>query len=211
MHRGGDVELGVAHPETRAVGAHLRADHRPGRRLVGERLEVRLLLLAADVQGVADRVGAQPLQPGDLRRELVRRFADRVAGYFRPRLPKRANPIELQGGATVRLGTASWTDPTMTAGTVFYPKGADSAEERLTFDVQPLLAIIEQRPDPIPFFGELLFWLFLSAFAVLLGAELNAELELQTRRDTTVGPPQPLGQRGAYVADNVAGSPDNPA
>jgi membrane protein len=57
----------------------------------------------------------------------------------------------------------------------------------------------------------LLFWLFLSAFAVLLGAELNAELELQTRRDTTVGPPQPLGQRGAYVADNVAGSPSDSA
>ena len=57
----------------------------------------------------------------------------------------------------------------------------------------------------------LLFWLFLSAFAVLLGAELNAELELQTRRDTTVGPPQPLGQRGAYVADQVAHSPDDPA
>jgi membrane protein len=49
------------------------------------------------------------------------------------------------------------------------------------------------------FFGVivLLVWLFLSAFAVLLGAELNAELELQTRRDTTVGPPQPLGERGA--------------
>jgi membrane protein len=62
------------------------------------------------------------------------------------------------------------------------------------------------------FFGVivLLLWLFLSAFAVLLGAELNAELELQTRRDTTVGPPQPMGERGAYVADNVAGSPDDP-
>jgi membrane protein len=56
----------------------------------------------------------------------------------------------------------------------------------------------------------LLFWLFLRAFAVLLGAELNAALELQTRRDTTVGPPQPLGQRGAYVADHVAVSPDDP-
>ena len=56
----------------------------------------------------------------------------------------------------------------------------------------------------------LLFWLFLSAFAVLLGAELNAELELQTRRDTTVGPPQPLGRRGAYVADHVADAPDAP-
>ena len=62
------------------------------------------------------------------------------------------------------------------------------------------------------FFGVivLLFWLFVSAFAVLLGAELNAELELQTRRDTTVGPPRPLGQRGAYVADHVAESPDDP-
>jgi membrane protein len=57
----------------------------------------------------------------------------------------------------------------------------------------------------------LLFWLFLSAFAVLLGAELNAELELQTKRDTTVGPPRPLGERGAYVADHVAGTPDDPA
>jgi membrane protein len=62
------------------------------------------------------------------------------------------------------------------------------------------------------FFGVvvLLFWLFLSAFAVLLGAELNAELELQTSRDTTVGPPQPLGGRDAYVADHVARSPDAP-
>ena len=61
------------------------------------------------------------------------------------------------------------------------------------------------------FFGVivLLFWLFLSAFAVLLGAELNAELELQTRRDTTVGAPEPMGRRGAFVADNVAGSPDD--
>jgi membrane protein len=48
-------------------------------------------------------------------------------------------------------------------------------------------------------------------FAVLLGAELNAELELQTRRDTTVGPPQPLGGRGAYVADHEAELPDAPA
>jgi membrane protein len=63
------------------------------------------------------------------------------------------------------------------------------------------------------FFGVivLLFWLFLSAFAVLLGAELNAALELQTKRDTTVGPPRPLGERGAYVADHVAGTPDDPA
>ena len=50
----------------------------------------------------------------------------------------------------------------------------------------------------------LLFWFYVSAFVVLLGAELNAEMELQTERDTTTGPPQPMGRRGAYVADHIA-------
>jgi membrane protein len=49
----------------------------------------------------------------------------------------------------------------------------------------------------------LLFWLYASAFVVLLGAEVNAEMELETMRDTTTGPPAPMGQRGAYVADHV--------
>lgn len=47
----------------------------------------------------------------------------------------------------------------------------------------------------------LLTWSYLSAFAVLLGAELNAELERQTSRDTTAGPVRRLGERGAAVAD----------
>jgi len=47
----------------------------------------------------------------------------------------------------------------------------------------------------------LLTWSYLTAFAVLLGAELNAELERQTVRDTTRGPERSLGQRGAAVAD----------
>lgn len=50
----------------------------------------------------------------------------------------------------------------------------------------------------------LLFWLYASAFVVLLGAELNAQLELQTEEDTTTGRPRPMGERGAYVADHVA-------
>jgi membrane protein len=49
-----------------------------------------------------------------------------------------------------------------------------------------------------------LMWFYISAFVVVLGAELNAELELQTWRDTTTGPDRPMGRRGAYVADNVA-------
>ncbi|MET0241190.1 MAG: YihY/virulence factor BrkB family protein [Sphingobium sp.] len=49
-----------------------------------------------------------------------------------------------------------------------------------------------------------LMWLFLSAYAVLIGAEVNAETERQTMVDSTVGPDQPIGQRGAVMADNVA-------
>ena len=44
-----------------------------------------------------------------------------------------AEPITAPGGGHIRIGTASWTDPTMTATGVFYPTGADSAEERLQF------------------------------------------------------------------------------
>ena len=50
----------------------------------------------------------------------------------------------------------------------------------------------------------MLTWFYLSAFAVLFGAELNAELERQTTRDTTEGPARPAGHRGAAVADTVA-------
>ena len=44
-----------------------------------------------------------------------------------------SEPIEVKGGGTIRIGTASWTDPTMTAAGVFYPVGADTAEERLHY------------------------------------------------------------------------------
>ena len=47
-------------------------------------------------------------------------------------------------------------------------------------------------------------WIWLSAMVVLAGAELNAEMEHQTARDTTTGPERPLGQRGARMADTVA-------
>jgi membrane protein len=49
----------------------------------------------------------------------------------------------------------------------------------------------------------LLLWLWLTAYAVLLGAEINAESEQQTIRDSTTGAPRPLGRRGAVKADSV--------
>lgn len=52
----------------------------------------------------------------------------------------------------------------------------------------------------------LLVWFLLSSYAVLIGAELNAEMERQTRKDTTKGPEKPLGARGAYAADTVGES-----
>ncbi|HKG57460.1 MAG TPA: DUF72 domain-containing protein [Candidatus Limnocylindrales bacterium] len=55
----------------------------------------------------------------------------------RERLPDiedaAVEPINPPSGGTIRIGTASWTDPTMTAPGVFYPTGQDSAEERLTY------------------------------------------------------------------------------
>jgi membrane protein len=50
----------------------------------------------------------------------------------------------------------------------------------------------------------LLTWLYLSAYLLVFGAELNSELEHQTARDTTKGPEKPLGTRGAWSADHVA-------
>ncbi|WP_174286538.1 YihY/virulence factor BrkB family protein [Sphingomonas bacterium] len=47
------------------------------------------------------------------------------------------------------------------------------------------------------------FWLWLSGFVFLLGAELNSQLERRTAKDTTTGPPAPPGERGAAVADAV--------
>lgn len=49
-------------------------------------------------------------------------------------------------------------------------------------------------------------WIWLSATIVLIGAEVNAEMEQQTARDTTTGPEQAPGQRGAAKADAVAGA-----
>jgi membrane protein len=50
----------------------------------------------------------------------------------------------------------------------------------------------------------LMTWLWLSVTIVLVGAELNSEVEHQTAKDSTTGHPRPMGDRGAYMADHVA-------
>lgn len=49
----------------------------------------------------------------------------------------------------------------------------------------------------------LLFWLYLSSFVILIGAEFNSEIEHQTSVDTTTGKPNPMGKRGAHQADDL--------
>ena len=54
----------------------------------------------------------------------------------------------------------------------------------------------------------LLMWFYLTGYVIILGAEINSEMERQTRVDTTAGPEKPMGQRGAYSADTVGPSKD---
>lgn len=49
----------------------------------------------------------------------------------------------------------------------------------------------------------LLVWMWLSTIIVLAGAEINAEIEHQTARDSTEGRGKPIGARGARMADEV--------
>ncbi|WP_372633653.1 YihY/virulence factor BrkB family protein [Fodinibius sp.] len=50
----------------------------------------------------------------------------------------------------------------------------------------------------------LMLWFYITAYVILLGAEINSEMEHQTRKDTTIGKDRPMGQRDAYHADHVA-------
>lgn len=49
----------------------------------------------------------------------------------------------------------------------------------------------------------LMVWIWISVVILIVGAELNAELEHQTARDSTTGAPRPMGERGAMVADTL--------
>ncbi|MEX2573703.1 MAG: YihY/virulence factor BrkB family protein [Balneolaceae bacterium] len=49
----------------------------------------------------------------------------------------------------------------------------------------------------------LMVWFFITAYAILLGAEINSEMEHQTRTDSTIGEDKPMGEREAYHADHM--------
>lgn len=66
------------------------------------------------------------------------------------------------------------------------------------------LASYDATYGPLAAVVGVMMWFFVTVYVVLLGAELNAELEMQTVLDSTQGPPRPIGERGAYVADHVA-------
>jgi membrane protein len=49
----------------------------------------------------------------------------------------------------------------------------------------------------------LMMWFYISSFVILLGGEINAEIEHQTKKDSTKGEPKPMGQRNAQMADTM--------
>jgi membrane protein len=50
-----------------------------------------------------------------------------------------------------------------------------------------------------------MLWFFITAYAILLGAEINSESEYQTACDSAIGPEKPMDSRGACHADHVGG------
>ncbi|MFL5784674.1 MAG: YihY/virulence factor BrkB family protein [Bacteriovoracaceae bacterium] len=54
----------------------------------------------------------------------------------------------------------------------------------------------------------LMTWFYLSSFIILLGGEINSELEHQTKKDSTTGRPKPMGTRGAKMADTIGPTAD---
>jgi len=102
-------------------------------------------------------------------------------------------------GPSRRLAAWRWVTPGSIVATLLWLL----ASTLFSFYVQHL-ATYDATYGPLGAVVGVMMWFYVSAFAVLVGAELNAELELQTVRDSTVGEEKPIGARGAYVADHVA-------
>jgi membrane protein len=55
-----------------------------------------------------------------------------------------------------------------------------------------------------------MMWTWISVIILIVGAELNSEMEHQTARDSTTGPEKPIGARGAVMADTLGERSDHP-
>jgi membrane protein len=106
-------------------------------------------------------------------------------------------------GPSRRSAGWHWVTPGSAVATVLWL----IASTLFSFYVEHL-ASYDATYGPLGAVVGVMMWFYVSAFATLVGAELNAELELQTLRDTTAESPsgmeKPIGERGAYVADHVA-------
>ncbi len=102
-------------------------------------------------------------------------------------------------GPSRRQARWTWVTPGSTLATVLWLL----ASAIFTLYVNDI-ANYDATYGPLSTVVAVMMWFWVTFYAVLLGAELNSELELQTTRDSTEGPPRPLGRRGAYVADHVA-------
>lgn len=102
-------------------------------------------------------------------------------------------------GPSRRVAQWHWITPGSVVATVLWL----IASLLFTFYVQNF-ASYNATYGPLGAVAGIMMWFWVTAYAVLFGAELNAELELQTAEDTTEGGPRPMGERGAFVADHVA-------
>ena len=102
-------------------------------------------------------------------------------------------------GPSRRSPSWHWVTPGSAVATLLWL----AASALFSFYVQHL-ASYDATYGPLGAVVGVMMWFYVSALAVLVGAELNAELELQTTQDSTSGDEKPIGARGAYVADHVA-------
>ena len=145
--------------------------------------------------------------------------------------PAVANALNLNGAARLGLEALRWVVllvVLMVALAVLYRVAPDRDDPKLKWtSVGAVVAIVVWVLASVVFsiyvnnfssYGKtygalagiviLLTWLWLSIVAILLGAEINAEMEKQTVKDTTTGPDKPLGERQAVKADLRPSDPD---
>ena len=154
-----------------------------------------------------------------------------VAGFLIGVLPSVLRSLDLPGGVRWLIAAAAWpvlAALMMVGLAVLYRKGPDrdDAEWRwvtwgavvavvlwiggsIAFQLYAAnFASYDETYGSLAAIVVLLMWLWISALAVLVGAEVNAEIEHQTVVDSTTGEDRPLGARGAEMADTVGRTAD---